>query len=155
MDDLIALIKAVRQIRNEAGAPMSKPVKMLIKVDQAELKQIFEANRDYIDRFCHPTDLTIDQQVEVPKLAMSGILAGATVYIPMAELVDLAEERTKVEKEIKKLEQEVNRSQKKLGNEKFVANAPEAVVAEERQKAAEWEQKLTAAKERLASLADA
>ena len=86
---------------------------------------------------------------------MSGILAGATVYIPMAELVDLKEERTKVEKEIKKLEQEVTRSTKKLGNEKFVANAPEAVVAEERQKAAEWEQKLVAAKERLASLADA
>ena len=73
----------------------------------------------------------------------------------MAELVDLAEEKAKVEKEIKKLEQEVMRSEKKLGNEKFVANAPAAVVEEERQKAVEWQQKLTAAKERLASLAEA
>ena len=155
MDDLIALIKAVRQIRNDAGAPMSKPVNMLIKVDNDEIKTIFETNRDCIDRFCHPAELTIAKDLTAPKLAMSGILAGATVYIPMAELVDLAEEKAKVEKEIKKLEQEVMRSEKKLGNEKFVANAPAAVVEEERQKAVEWQQKLTAAKERLASLAEA
>ena len=155
MDDLIALIKAVRQIRNDAGAPMSKPVKMLIKVDNDEIKHIFETNRDYIDRFCHPAELTIDEAVEAPKLAMSGILAGATVYIPMAELVDLEEEKAKVAKEIKKLEQEVQRSEKKLGNEKFVQNAPEAVVEEERQKATEWQQKLAAAKERLTSLTEA
>ena len=154
MDDLIALIKAVRQIRNDAGAPMSKPVNMLIKVDNDEIKTIFETNRDYIDRFCHPAELTIAKDLTAPKLAMSGILAGATVYIPMAELVDLAEEKAKVEKKIKKLEQEVMRSEKKLGNEKFVANAPAAVVEEERQKAVEWQQKLTAAKERLASLAE-
>ena len=106
----------------------------------------------YLDRFCHPSDLTIATEVDVPKLAMSGILAGATVYIPMAELVDLDEERARMEKEITKLEKEVARSTKKLGNEKFVNSAPEQVVAKERAKAEEWQQKLASAKERLASL---
>ena len=155
MSDLINLIKAVRTIRNDAGAPMSKPVEMLIKVDDDSLKDIFENNRDYIDRFCHPTHLTIGKDIAEPKLAMSGILAGATVYIPMAELVDLDAERIKMQKEIKKLEQEVERSSKKLGNQKFIANAPEAVVAKAKQKAADWQQKLDSAKERLASLNDA
>ncbi|MCQ2570313.1 MAG: hypothetical protein MJ139_05430, partial [Limosilactobacillus sp.] len=65
------------------------------------------------------------------------------------------EEKARMEKEIKKLEQEVQCSTKKLSNEKFVANAPAAVVEEEKAKAQEWEQKLVAAKERLASLAQA
>ncbi|WP_304249951.1 valine--tRNA ligase [Limosilactobacillus gastricus] len=149
---LIELIKAVRNIRNEAGAPMSKPVDLMIKVDSAELGEIFNETKEYIDRFCHPAELKIGQDLTEPKLAMSGILAGATVYIPMAELVDLEEEKARMQKEIQKLEQEVARSEKKLGNEKFVANAPEAVVANEKAKAAEWQQKLAAAKERLAQL---
>ena len=70
----------------------------------------------------------------------------------MAELVDLEEEKARMQKEIQKLEQEVARSEKKLGNEKFVANAPEAVVADEKAKATEWQQKLAAAKERIAQL---
>lgn len=149
---LIELIKAVRNIRNEAGAPMSKPVDLMIKVDSAELGEIFTETKEYIDRFCHPAELKIGQDLTEPKLAMSGILAGATVYIPMAELVDLEEEKARMQKEIQKLEQEVARSEKKLGNEKFVANAPEAVVADEKAKATEWQQKLAAAKERLAQL---
>ena len=155
MGDLIDLIKAVRTIRNDAGAPLSKPVNMLIKVDTEALGNIFRDNQDYIQRFCHPAELTIGTEVEVPKLAMSGILAGATVYIPMAELVDLNEEKAKVQDEIVKLQKEVERSAKKLGNEKFVQNAPEKVVNDERKKAAEWQQKLNAAKERLASLENA
>ena len=155
MGDLIDLIKAVRSIRNDAGAPLSKPVNMLIKVDTEKLGNIFKDNQDYIQRFCHPAELTISTEVDVPKLAMSGILAGATVYIPMAELVDLDEEKAKMQNEIAKLQKEVDRSTKKLGNEKFVKNAPEKVVEEERKKADEWQQKLSAAKERLESLKNA
>ena len=155
MNSLIELIKAVRNIRNEANAPMSKPVDILVKVDSDHLAQMLNDNRDYIERFCHPENLTIGKDVEAPKLAMSGILTGAEVYIPMAELVDLDEERDRMEKEIAKLEKEVERSQKKLGNEKFVNNAPEKVVEAERQKATEWQQKLAAAKERLQSLQQA
>lgn len=155
MNSLIELIKAVRNIRNEANAPMSKPVDILVKVDNDHLAQMLKDNRDYIERFCHPENLTIGKDVEAPRLAMSGILTGAEVYIPMAELVDLDEERDRMEKEIAKLEKEVERSQKKLGNEKFVNNAPEKVVEAERQKATEWQQKLAAAKERLQSLQQA
>ena len=155
LNSLIELIKAVRNIRNEANAPMSKPVDILVKVDSDHLAQMLNDNRDYIERFCHPENLTIGKDVEAPKLAMSGILTGAEVYIPMAELVDLDEERDRMEKEIAKLEKEVERSQKKLGNEKFVNNAPEKVVEAERQKATEWQQKLAAAKERLQSLQQA
>lgn len=155
MSHLIELITAVRNIRNQANAPMSKPVDLIIKVENDHLAEMFEANKDYIDRFCHPEKLIIGTDVETPKLALSGILTGAEVDIPMAELVDLDEERARMKKEIANLEKEVQRSEKKLGNENFVKNAPEKVVEEERTKAKEWQQKLDAAKDRLASLQDA
>ena len=155
MDSLIEMIKAVRTIRNEANAPMSKPVDILVKTKDDHLKEMLNANRDYIDRFCHPADLQIAADVEAPKLAMSSILAGAEVFIPMAELVDLDEEKAKMEKEIAKLQKEVDRSNKKLGNKKFVENAPEKVVEAEKQKAVEWQEKLAAAKDRLTSLENA
>lgn len=155
MDSLIEMIKAVRSIRNEANAPMSKPVDILVKTKDAHLADMLSANRDYIDRFCHPAELQIGAEVKAPQLAMSSILAGAEVFIPMAELVDLDEERAKMEKEIAKLQKEVDRSNKKLGNQKFVENAPEKVVAAEKQKAVEWQEKLATAKDRLASLQNA
>ena len=155
MNHLIDLIKAVRNIRNEAGAPMSSPVDLLIKVDSKDLGTVFENNKEYIERFCHPSALEIGTDIEAPKLALSAIITGAEVYIPMAELVDLDEEKAKLAKEIDSLAKEVQRSEKKLGNERFVANAPEAVVAEERAKQTEWEQKLQAAKDRLLSLENA
>lgn len=155
MNHLIDLIKAVRNIRNEAGAPMSSPVDLLIKVDSKDLGTVFENNKEYIERFCHPSALEIGTDIQAPKLALSAIITGAEVYIPMAELVDLDEEKAKLAKEIDSLAKEVQRSEKKLGNERFVANAPEAVVAEERAKQTEWEQKLQAAKDRLLSLENA
>lgn len=155
MNSLIELIKAVRNIRNEAGAPLSKPVDILIKTDDTKLKDVFESNKEYIERFCHSSELNIGPDIQAHKLAMSSILTGAEVYIPMAELVDLKEEQARLEKEVAKLAQEVQRSEKKLGNERFVANAPDAVVDEERAKKEQWEQKLEAANQRLASLKNA
>ena len=155
MNHLIDLIKAVRNIRNEAGAPMSSSVDLLIKVDTEELGQVFKDNEEYIARFCHPDNLEIGTDVTAPKLALSGIITGAEVYIPMAELVDMDEEKAKLAKEIESLSQEVKRSEKKLGNERFVTNAPAEVVAEEKVKQEEWEQKLQAAKDRLTSIENA
>lgn len=152
MGHLIELIKAVRNIRSEANAPMSTPVDLLIKVDEQQLGDMLQDNQEYIDRFCHPQHLTIGTQVTTPKLAMSAIITGAEVYIPMAELVDLDEEKARLNTEIKKLQQEVDRSTKKLGNQKFVANAPDEVVAKEREKQTVWEQKLVAAQDRLSKI---
>ncbi|WP_203649801.1 valine--tRNA ligase [Secundilactobacillus yichangensis] len=152
MANLIELIKAVRNIRAEANAPMSSEIDVLIKTDNQELAHVFETNRDYIDRFVHPKELTIGADVKAPKLAMTGIITDAEVYVPLAELVDLDEEAARLNKEIKKFEAEVDRAKKKLSNERFVANAPDDVVEGERQKQADNESKLKATQDRLAAL---
>ncbi|GAX04338.1 valyl-tRNA synthetase [Secundilactobacillus pentosiphilus] len=152
MANLIELIKAVRNIRAEANAPMSSEIDVLIKTDNQELAHVFETNRDYIDRFVHPKELEIGADVKAPKLAMTGIITDAEVYVPLAELVDLNEEAARLNKEIKKFEAEVDRAKKKLSNERFVANAPHEVVEGEHQKQADNEAKLKATQDRLAAL---
>lgn len=154
MQSLIDLIKAVRNIRSEANAPLSSPIDMLVQTDNPTLKSVFEDNRDYIDRFCHTKELTISEKVDVPKLSMSAVITDATIYVPLAELVDLNEEKARVQKDVDKFESEVARSDKKLANQKFVANAPDTVVNEERTKQADYQSKLDAAKDRLQQIAN-
>ncbi len=149
MQSLIDLITAVRNIRNEANAPLSSPIDMLIQTDNDTLKDIFESNREYIDRFCHTQELKIGKDIEAPKLSMSAVITDATIYVPLAELVDLKDEQARVQKDVDKFESEVARSDKKLANKRFVDNAPEAVVEEEKTKQADYQSKLDAAKERL------
>ena len=152
MDNLIELIKAVRNSRSEVNAPMSSAIDILIKTKDDDTRKVFENNVDYINRFCHPKRLEIAADIEAPKLAMTSVIIGAEVYLPLADLIDLNEEISRLQKEAKKLESEVTRGEKKLGNEKFVANAPEAVVAKEKEKLANYKQQLAATESRIEEL---
>ena len=152
MDNLIELIKAVRNSRSEVNAPMSSAIDILIKTKDDDTRKVFENNVDYINRFCHPKRLEIAADIEAPKLAMTSVITGAEVYLPLADLIDLNEEISRLQKEAKKLESEVTRGEKKLGNEKFVANAPEAVVAKEKEKLASYKQQLAATESRIEEL---
>lgn len=155
MGHLIDLIKAVRNIRADANAPMSSSVDLLVKTDNANLKALFENNQDYIERFCHPAKFEVGANLDIPKLAMSAVITDAEVYIPLAELVDLKEEAARLQKEVEKYMNDVNRSVKKLSNERFVANAPDDVVESERQKQADYQSKLAATQERLETVQNA
>ncbi|MBZ4030656.1 valine--tRNA ligase [Ligilactobacillus salivarius] len=152
MDNLIELIKAVRNSRSEVNAPMSSAIDILIKTKDDDTRKVFENNVDYINRFCHPKRLEIAADIEAPKLAMTSVITGAEVYLPLADLIDLNEEISRLQKEAKKLESEVTRGEKKLDNEKFVANAPEAVVAKEKEKLANYKQQLAATESRIEEL---
>ncbi|CAK1230213.1 Valyl-tRNA synthetase (ValS) [Fructobacillus tropaeoli] len=146
------LIVAVRNIRAEAKAPMSKPINVIIKVTDPALKSIFNENADYIDRFVKPESLTIDTDVTVPQLAMSQVITGAEVYVPLAGLIDIEAEISRLQGEADKFQKEVARANGKLSNEKFVNSAPEKVVAAEREKLADWEEKLASTQKRIADL---
>ena len=152
---LTDLIKAVRTIRTEANAPMSTEIDVLIKTSDENLARIFDENSDYINRFVKPKSLEISADVAAPKLAMTQIISGAEVYVPLEELIDLDEEIARLQGDLKKFAGEVKRAEGKLGNEKFVNNAPEAVVAEEREKLADWQAKLAATESRLEELKSA
>lgn len=149
---LVDLITAVRNIRSEANAPMSTPIDLLIKTDDPNLQTIFAENGDYINRFAHPKELQIGADVVAPKLAMTQVITNAQIYVPLAELINIEDEIQRLTDEVKRLTGEVKRGEGKLKNERFVRNAPEAVVASERQKLTDWQQKLAVTQARLEEL---
>ncbi len=152
MGVLKELIRSVRNIRAEVNTPLSKPITLLIQTNDSAIEAFLQQNTNYIERFCNPEELVIAPDIQAPDLAMSAVLTGATIYLPLAGLINIEEEISRLEKELAKWQQEVKRVQGKLANERFVANAPVDVVEQERAKEADYLAKETAVKERIAQL---
>ena len=152
MNTVIELIKAVRNIRSEVNRPLSQTVDMIVKANTEADKEMLTANKSFIVRFCNPGELTIDTEVDVPNEVMSAIVKGAEVFLPLQGLVNVEEEIARLEKELDKWQSEINRAKGKLGNEKFVSNAPDAVVQAERDKQAEYEKRYHAVEDQIVKL---
>ena len=152
METLKELIRAVRNSRAEVNTPLSKPITLLIQTHDTEIDAFLVENKNYIERFCNPEELVISSDLEAPELAMSAILTGATIYLPLADLINIEEEIVRLEKELDKWTKEVKRVQGKLSNERFVANAPADVVVQEREKEADYLEKQKAVVDRIDQL---
>lgn len=149
---LIEIIKAVRNIRMEVNAPMSSQIDIMIQLDDEANKRVLDENADYVENFLHPKELTVASEVEAPKLAKTAVIPGAQIFVPLTELVNVDDELEKMEKEEKRLEDEVARCEKKLANKGFVDHAPEAVVNKEKEKKADYESQLAGVRERIQDL---
>ena len=141
METLKELIRSVRNIRAEVNTPLSKSITLLIQTHDSAIEHFLLENKNYIERFCNPEELVISSTIEAPEMAMSAILTGATIYLPLADLINIEEEIERLNKELAKWTQEVKRVQGKLSNERFVSNAPDEVVAQERAKEADYLEK--------------
>ncbi|MHC5372442.1 valine--tRNA ligase [Enterococcus sp. LJL120] len=149
---LTELIRSVRNIRAEVNTPLSKPITLLIKATDPAIGKFLVENTNYIERFCNPDELQISGDLIAPELAMSAILTGAEIYLPLAGLINIEEEIQRLEKELAKLDGEVKRVQGKLSNERFVANAPDDVVAGEKAKEKDYLDKQATVRERIENL---
>ncbi|MEK4426408.1 valine--tRNA ligase [Solibacillus sp. FSL K6-1523] len=152
MQLLMDIIRAVRNIRAEVNTPMSKKVAMTISAKDASIASILEANKGYIEKFCNPDGLTIGASLDAPAQAMSAVVSGAEIFMPLAGLINIDEEIVRLEKELEKWAKEVKLVSGKLSNERFVAKAPEALVAVEREKLADYEAKFATVEKRIAEL---
>ncbi|WP_314208796.1 valine--tRNA ligase [Vagococcus salmoninarum] len=152
MEVLKELIRLVRNIRSEVNTPLSKAITLLIKTNQPSVEEFLLENQNYIQRFCNPEELVISASVVAPELAMSGVITGAEIYLPLADLINIEEEIIRLEKELAKWTKEVKMVQGKLSNERFVANAPDEVVAGEREKEKGYLEKQASVTERIATL---
>ncbi|GGE42625.1 valine--tRNA ligase [Pullulanibacillus camelliae] len=152
MQLLQSIIKSVRNLRAEKDVAPSKPIALLIKPASEKELAILEANYYYIERFCNPETLTLSLSISAPEQSLTAIVTGAELYFPLSGLVDIEEERQRLQAELKKWTSEVERVQKKLSNQGFVAKAPEKVVEAERAKEKDYLEKQRKVQERLAEL---
>lgn len=152
MDRLVAIIKSVRNIRAEVDTPMSKQIELLIQAENEAIVEELESERNYIERFTNPSKLEIGTKVNAPEEAMSSVVTGAELFLPLEGLIDFDKEIARLEKELEKWTKEVERVQKKLSNQGFVAKAPEAVVAAEKEKEKDYLDKQARVESRLKEL---
>ncbi|MFK8792968.1 valine--tRNA ligase [Planococcus plakortidis] len=149
---LMDVIRSVRTIRAEVQTPMSKKVPMTISAKDETTLSVLEENAAYIERFCNPETLTIGLHIEAPEKSMSAVVSGAELFMPLEGLIDIEEELKRLQKELDKWAKEVKLVQGKLSNERFVSKAPEAVVAEERKKEADYLEKHATVEKRMEEL---
>ncbi|WP_375091934.1 valine--tRNA ligase [Exiguobacterium sp. PHA03] len=146
------VIRSVRNIRAEVNAPMSKQIQLFISTNDARVQDDLSSNSSYLQKFTNASELRIEEQMPAPEKAMSAIVTGAELFIPLADLINIEEEIARLNKELVKYTKEVERVEKKLNNPGFVGKAPAHVIDEEKAKALDYTEKRQAVEARINEL---
>lgn len=152
MEQLVEIIKAVRQSRLEVNTPLSKEIPIKIQAKNETIQQLLKTNQHYLERFCNPSTLEIETQIDIPDKAMTTVVAAGEVTLPIEGLIDMDKELERLEKDLQKWQKELDRVNKKLSNENFVNKAPEHVINEEKEKQVKYQEKYDGVKARIEQL---
>ena len=155
-EEITILKEAVRGIRNARSSmnvPPSKKAHVFVVSTDERIASAFTEGKLFFASLSGASDVTIQtDKTGIADDAVSVVIAGATLYIPFAELVDIAQEIARLEKEEKRLTGELARVNGMLSNEKFLSKAPESKIAEEKGKLEKYTQMMEQVRERLAAL---
>jgi valyl-tRNA synthetase len=136
-------ISAVRNIQAEMNLSPKAPLTVIIKPKTKELAEEIKTAAWIYKKLLPVGNISFDPAAEKPKASAAAVVDGSEIYIPLEGLIDLGKEKKRIQKEIDRLNGFLKSVDKKLANEKFVQNAPDAVVEKERQKKADAESNLT------------
>jgi valyl-tRNA synthetase len=154
MDWVVKLIESVRTVRAEMNVPGGAKVALTVKDASAQAQRRMDAHRSLILTLARLESLS-PHAGEVAKDAIQIVVEEATLILPLAGIIDIGQERARLQKEIAKTESEIAKVTGKLGNAAFVAKAPPEVVEENRERLAEFEAakaKLTEAVKRISAI---
>jgi valyl-tRNA synthetase len=135
MSWVIEMIKGIRSVRAEMNVPAGAKIQMVLTGANETAKGRLDRNRDVILSMARLT--SADVADAIPGGSAQFVLDEATVALPLGDVIDFAKERARLEKDLKKAQDEIARFDAKLSNEQFVSRAPEEVLAEQREKRAE------------------
>ncbi len=145
-------IRNIRNVRAEMNVPPSKKAKVII-VPSSDKKEAIEAGKDYFVTLASASVVEIvENETNIPEDAVSVVIDGVKIFIPLDELVDFAKEIERLSKEKAKLEGEIKRVNGKLSNQGFLAKAPDSLVKEEEAKKEKFEEMIKSVVERLENL---
>ncbi len=150
---LVEVITDIRSVRSEMNVPAAAKVPLVVTGAGAVSVARFEMHDVLIKRLARVE--TIDMAAAPPQGAAQIVVGEATLCLPLAGVIDFSAEKSRLAKDLAKIEDEIARIDKKLGNPKFVANAPAEVVEGEKEKRDEYDSrrgKVQEALNRLASL---
>ena len=155
MELLQGVITSVRTIRAELNIKPSLELELLVRSASDEDAAFILEHQDLIKTLARVGGVTAGADVAGPKASASNVVMGNELFVPLTGAVDFDAELARLDKEMAKVEKTLGGVEKKLGNPGFVNNAPEAVVEGEKQKAAEFREKLEKLGDLRKRLADA
>ena len=153
MNKTITAIKAIRARRNEMNVPPSRKAKVYIATKYTDAFN--ESTAVFFSRLASASEVEIGESFDDAFSADDAVRIvtdSATIFLPLSDIVDTEKERARLEGEQKKLVGEIERIEKKLSNEGFVAKAPVAVVEGEKAKLAKYRENLDGVLAALAKL---
>ncbi|MCG8401449.1 MAG: valine--tRNA ligase [Firmicutes bacterium] len=146
------VIRGIRQIRSEMNVPPGKQAEAIIVSAMPQVRETLAANSSYIEGLANCRAEVTAEIAEKPEQAATAVARDVQVFVPLRGLIDVDKELTRLGKELKTLENDLERVRGKLNNKGFLDKAPVEVVEKERNKETELYSKSEAIKDRLAVL---
>ena len=148
-----AITRGIRNMRAEMNVPNNKRTKLYIISSDSKLLTALEVLKESVKPLMLANDIILHyEKKDVADDAVSIVVPGATVYLPLEDLVDFEQERERLKKEEERLNSEIKRAQGMLANERFTSKAPADKVQAERDKLEKYTKMLEQVKERIDSL---
>ncbi len=150
MELVMEAIRNLRNVRAEMDVVPSRKAKCMILASDSEVGECLLENAEYLITLASCSDVVlVASKADIPEDAVSAVVYGAELYLPLADLIDFEKEMERLKKEKGKLEAEVDRVVKKLANEGFVKKAPPKLIEEEKEKQEKFTEMLAAITERI------
>jgi valyl-tRNA synthetase len=138
MQQLMNVIRSLRNIRAEFNVAPGTPINTIILVRDQGKMALFENNQEYMQRLAQVKTIEVVNSLDTkPAQAVSALTAWTEIYVPLEGIIDIEREILRLEKELKTTEADLQKAESKLGNAAFLARAPQEVIAKENSKAEE------------------
>ncbi|NLO62583.1 MAG: valine--tRNA ligase [Clostridiaceae bacterium] len=153
MTVLMDAVRSVRNVRTNLGVAPSRKASAILVTPDEEIAKLFITGQPFMERLAAVSAIEVREvKTGIPPTAVAAVFSSGEFYIPLEDLIDVQKELERLNKEKDNLEQEIDRVDKKLGNEEFVGRAPAHIVDAEREKKEKFIRMFTGIKERIALL---
>jgi valyl-tRNA synthetase len=148
---LMGSVRAIRNLRAEMNCPPSREVSVILYGPETEIS-ILRSQEPYLRTLARVGSISYVTGGERPKGTATAVVGPLEIFVPLGDMIDVQEERARLVREVKKLEEELLRIEKKLSNGDFLNKAKQEVVQKERDKAARYGDKMRALNQSLERL---
>ncbi len=147
-NQILEIVKTIRNLKSEIGIDSRKKTKIILRT--AADKKILREHANYISELAFAEPIIFSD--EKPSHAMSGVIEGVEIFLPLEGLIDTEKEIARLTKELEKIRKGAAATEGKLNNERFLSKAPAEVVQSEREKLAAFNEKISSLEQRINQL---
>jgi len=153
MEFIMKAIRGIRNARAEMNVPPSRKARIIIVSNEPSIRQNVADSESYFVKLANASEVEIKkEEIDIPKGAVAVVLDGATIFMPLTDLLDIEKETARLEGEAANLRKEIARAEGKLKNENFVKKAPANLVEAEKEKLEKFSAMLRETEHRMEEL---